>query len=240
MTTEHEILDRVRQAIASEARIRSDRDPIKLSIDDGCLTMEGLVVSVAAKKLALERAASLVEVTGIIDRLRVAPAQSMGDKEIRDHVRNSLVGEPALSNCAVRVKLNGDLLSAVEPDSAVGTIEVGVSEGVVTLDGDVPSLARKRLAGLLAWWVPGSRDVINGLGVEPPETDSDDAIADAVNIGLEKDPFVNAGQIRIGVRDAVVRLTGLVPTESEREMAEYDAWYVFGVDRVVNDIKIRA
>jgi osmotically-inducible protein OsmY len=29
-------------------------------------------------------------------------------------------------------------------------------------------------------------------------------------------------------------LKGLVPTESEREMAEYDAWFVCGVDNVIN------
>lgn len=31
----------------------------------------------------------------------------------------------------------------------------------------------------------------------------------------------------------------LVPTRAEREMAEFDAWYVLGVDRVVNRIEVR-
>jgi osmotically-inducible protein OsmY len=114
-----------------------------------------------------------------------------------------------------------------------------VAGGVVVLNGELPGLVGKRLAGVLAWWVPGSRDVINGIAVTPFEEDSDDAIADAVALVLEKDPFVDAGQIRIGVRRAVVSLTGLVPTESEREMAEFDAWYVFGVDAVDNRIEVR-
>jgi osmotically-inducible protein OsmY len=38
----------------------------------------------------------------------------------------------------------------------------------------------------------------------------------------------------------LVRLTGLVPTEAEREMAGFDAWYVFGVDKVDNRIQVRA
>jgi osmotically-inducible protein OsmY len=53
------------------------------------------------------------------------------------------------------------------------------------------------------------------------------------------DPFVDASQIRIGVANAVVTLTGLVPSDSETEMAEFDAWYVFGVDGVVNRIEVR-
>jgi osmotically-inducible protein OsmY len=76
--------------------------------------------------------------------------------------------------------------------------------------------------------------VINGIAVEPPEDDSDEAILEAVRLVLEKDPFVDASQIRVGVKNALVRLTGLVPTEAEREMAEFDAWYVSGVDKVDN------
>ena len=55
---------------------------------------------------------------------------------------------------------------------------------------------------------------------------------------LEKDPFVNADQLRVGVRRAVVALDGVVPTESERDMAERDAWYVFGVEDVINRIEV--
>ena len=87
--------------------------------------------------------------------------------------------------------------------------------------------------------MPGSRDVVNGLGVTPPEQDSDAAMTEAVRLVLEKDPFVNPDQIRVSTKGSVVTLEGLLPTESEREMAEYDAWYVFGVDKVVNRIEIR-
>jgi osmotically-inducible protein OsmY len=35
-----------------------------------------------------------------------------------------------------------------------------------------------------------------------------------------------------------VTLTGLVRSENERHMAEFDAWCVFGVDRVENEIEV--
>ena len=108
------------------------------------------------------------------------------------------------------------------------------------MDGDVQGLTQKRLAGVLAWWVPGSRDVVNGLAVTPPEVDEVGEIADAVRIALEKNPFVDHSQIRISVRGKKVTLDGLVPTAFEREMAEFDAWYVFGVDEVENRIDVRA
>ena len=38
---------------------------------------------------------------------------------------------------------------------------------------------------------------------------------------------------------AMVTLAGLLPNEAERHMAECDAWYVFGVDKVINNIEVR-
>jgi osmotically-inducible protein OsmY len=174
-----------------------------------------------------------------VDRLRVKPAQRMTDEEIRTAVRDVLLEERALSECRIWETVANRCEVVREPAASVGIIEIRVEGSVVTLDGDVPGLAHKRLAGVLAWWAPGSRDVVNGLGVTPPEADSDDEITDAVRIALEKDPFVNAAQIRVGTRSAAVILQGLVPTPSEREMAEFDAWYVFGVDKVINQIEVR-
>jgi len=82
--------------------------------------------------------------------------------------------------------------------------------------------------------VPGSRDVVNGIEEAPEEEDSDPEMTDAVRLALEKDVFVNASQIRVSTQDRVVTLDGLVTSEAEKDMAERDAWYVFGVDRVVN------
>jgi len=39
---------------------------------------------------------------------------------------------------------------------------------------------------------------------------------------------------------ALVNLMGAVPSGGERGMAEFDAWYVFGADKVDNRIEVRA
>jgi osmotically-inducible protein OsmY len=207
---------------------------------DGTLLLEGEVGSIAAKKLALERAAAVPGVDSIVDRLRVAPAQRMGDKEIRAHVCDALLQEPAFREFAVTQR-HADRWEAVsQPAQASGSLDVEVADGVVTLNGTVPGLDYKRLAGVLAWWVPGSRDVVNGIVVDPPEDDSDEMMAEAVRLVLDKDPFVDVSQVRIAARNAAVTLHGLVRTEAERRMAESDAWYVFGVDKVINLIEVRA
>jgi len=240
MSERERVLDEVRAAVHSEPRFPAGA-AIDLDFADGTLTVVGEVPNVAVKKRLLSCAAAHPDVAGIIDRLRVAPATVMGDKEIRDHVRDALMNEPALSEAAILTKVGDDLVPARRPPAAHrGVITIAVDDGVVTLDGDVPGLAQKRLAGVLAWWVPGSRDVVNGLGVLPAEEDTYGEIADAVRTALEKDPFVDASQVRVAVKGAAVTLTGIVPTESERDMAEFDAWYVFGVDSVDNQIAVRA
>lgn len=237
--SDEDVLAQVRKAIGAESRLDLHRYPLHTAYENGVLTLEGDVEDIAVKKLVLERAAAVAEVTGIVDRLHVTPAQAMGDGEIRDHVRDALTGEPVFSECTIRVR-DGERVEPVrQPDRACGDITISVLESIVTLDGEVPSLTHKRLAGVLAWWVPGSRDVVDGLGVEPPEQDHDGEVTDAVRMVLEKDPLVDAARVRVSTTNYVVTLEGLVPSESEREMAELDAWYVLGVDKVVNRIEVR-
>lgn len=239
MSEAQKALETVRKALRSEPRVRLDSNPIHLALESGDLVMEGEVADIAAKKLALERAAMVSIGSRLVDRLRVRPATRMADGQIRDLVRNALLDDKAFANCTIRTWIKDRLVVERLPQTSVGTVDVRVEDGVVTLDGDVPGLVQKRLAGVLAWWVPGSRDVVNGLGVTPPEEDNDDAVTDAVRIALEKDPFVNSEQISVVARGGVVTLMGLVPAETEREMAEFDAWYVFGVDKVINRIVVQ-
>ncbi len=234
------VLKTVRAAFEHERRINLHRYPIQMDFCDGVLTLEGEVEHIAAKKLALELAIVVPGVSGIVDRLHVEPAERAGDGAILDAVRNALLQESALESCTIHVRSKERVEtvreSRFEPH---GMIEVSVTDGVVLLDDHVTNLAQKRLAGVLAWWVPGSRDVVNGLEVTPPEDDHDDEVTDAVRIVLEKDPFLNADQIRVSTRNYVVTLEGLVRTEAQKQMAESDAWYVFGVDNVINRLDVQ-
>lgn len=234
------VLKEVRAALEREPRINLHKFPIEMEFRDGVLTLEGEVEHIAAKKLGLELAIAVRGVTGIVDRLHVTPSTRMGDGAILDAVRDALLQEPALLNCSIHVIRKGQLEAVREAtESLRGSIRVSVNEGVVLLDDHVTGLTQKRLAGVLAWWVPGSRDVVNGMDVVPDQPDSDEEMAKAVRIVLKKDPFVNDERIRVVARQSVVTLEGDAPSAPQKEMAEYDAWYVFGVDKVLNHIEIR-
>jgi osmotically-inducible protein OsmY len=240
MSTESELLERARAALKAEIRLDHKLKDVHLALNpDRTITVECEVPSVAAKKLALERIASVPGIEGIVDRLHVARAVRMGDGEIRAHVRDSYIDEPAFKRFEIWEFRHGELERVQgAPTKSYGRLDIEVADGVVTLNGSVPGLESKRLAGVMAWWIPGTRDVINGIVVDPPEDDSPDHIVEAMRIVLEKDPFVDAGQVRVTATGRVVRLEGFVPTATERERAEDDAWCIFGVDDVVNEIRV--
>lgn len=234
------VLKEVRAAFEREPRVNLHRYPVRMDFRDGVLTLEGEVEHIAAKRLCMKLAIAVPGVTGIVDRLRVAPATRMGDGAILDAVRDALLQEPALQPCTIKLTRKGRLETVREVTALPhGVIEVSVKDGVVLLDDHVTTLAQKRLAGVLAWWVPGSRDVINGLAVEPPQEDSDEELAKTVRVVLKKDPFVNEERIRVSACRGVVTLEGDAPSKEQREMAEFDAWYVFGVDEVINQVEVR-
>jgi osmotically-inducible protein OsmY len=242
MQNGNSITKSVRAALEREPRINLHRWPVELGITaDNALILEGEVGSIAAKKLALELAGAAPEVRGVVDRLHVAPTERKGDGEILDSLLVSLLQARELKNCTVRAMKKSQTVTLQEArgDDTSGDILASVKDGVVALDGWVISLSHKRMAGVLAWWVPGCRDVLDGLEVMPPEIDNDDEVSDALSLVLEMDPMIpHPDQIHIRTQNYVVTLEGLVGSQAEKSRAEQDAWSLFAVDRVVNQLAV--
>lgn len=241
-----EVLDAVRRSFREEPRLGPRFIIDRIAIEsDGMLVLDGQVARLREKKLALLRAAAVPGVADIIDRLHVQPVTAAGDRRIRAQLRDMFAQDRDFSDLELREDLAenvafADYKSVAGADGpGLGHIDINVHDGIVTLDGVVPTLVRKRLAGAMAWWIPGVRDVINGIAVEPPEDDGPDQIEEAVRIVLDRNPALDAAQIRVGVRGCIVHLTGLTRSTGARDMAEADAFAVFGVDDVVNDIIVQ-
>ena len=236
---EQGIAARVEEELEKDPGIRVPEQQLWAAVSDGVLTIGGEVVDIASKRRAFARATACREVRWVVDLVRVAPATPMEDGLLRDHVRDALIGEPAFEECSLGVSHDGREESARDagPEPR-GAVRLQVRGGVVTLRGFVPTLAHRRLAETLAWWVPGTCDVRNELDVSPPEDDSDDEISDAVRFVLEKEPFVDAAQLRIDTRGGEVTLWGTLPSDEQRVIAERDAWCVPGVREVVDRIEL--
>ncbi len=212
-----EIINDIKSFMTGDLHVDPVRGHIQVDLDGDAILLEGTVDDIRIKKRVLLHSMSLPGVRGTIDRLRVSPSKEMGDKEIRKHLLDALTEEPSL-------------------DASSIIVEVG--DGVVDLEGVVPSLTHKRLAGVLAWWVPGSVEVINSLDVQPPQDDTDEELMDAVKLVLEKDSLVDASSISVSVKDWEVTLTGTVRDDIEKRASESDTWYVWGVNGVINGIEV--
>ena len=69
---------------------------------------------------------------------------------------------------------------------------------------------------------------------------SDEMLATAVHDGLSHDKRVNAMQLRVSAQQGVVKLTGTVPRQADRDAAETIARHVAGVRDVRNQIEVEA
>lgn len=238
--TQPNLASSVRAALEADVRINLARHPLRIEATrDDAIVLEGELADVAARKSALSVAARVPGVRGIVDRLRIIAATPRGDAEIRDSLLRMIEQESELSNCSLRMRLDGRTETLHDAGAeAAGEIEAEITSGVITLNGRVLSLTHKRMLGVLSWWTPGCRDVINGIAVVPEEQDSDDELIDAVRLAIEMDPMLKAETISVQCRDAVVTLEGDVRTEAGRHQAELDAWYVFGIAQVVNRLRL--
>jgi len=232
----------VRAALERATGVNAHRGSLRIEYDivQRAVLLEGEVDSITAKRRAYECVSRVNGVDGIMDRLRVRPGEPRGDGAIRASLTQSLLYEPSLRDCALHAMHKGIMETLRTPPGHHDVIGVTVTDGVIELTGHVGSLSHKRLAGALAWWTPGCRDVLNELDIEPPEADNDGELADALRLVLEKDPLMlHADDLGIGVRRQVVTLSGIVTTDEERRQAEYDAWYLVGVRDVVNRLEVR-
>ena len=229
----------VHAALEREHRINLHRHPVKIESADGTVTLEGEVADVAAKRLALQLAASVQGVSNVVDRLRVVPGERRGDGAVRDSAARLLLDQPELRGCSLNVRTNEkiEVLRRVTDDPA-GDIQISVTDGVVVLEGTVISQSHRRFAGALAWWIPGRRDVINALEVRPAYEDRDDEISEVMRLVLEADPEVDADQIRTNCNGKVVFLDGAVPSEHQKRRAELDAWSLLSIRGVVNRLDV--
>jgi osmotically-inducible protein OsmY len=239
-TQESDVSKQVKAALEIDPRVDLHRFPIQVVSDGDGMRLEGEVDSIAAKRVALMLARRVSGMERVIDALRLVPTEARGDGEIRDAFARGLMQQSELHNCTLRQQNKGEaeMVQEAHDDWPSGEVGFGVEGGVITLDGAVISLSHKRVIEAIAWWTPGCRDVVNRLKVVPAEEDTDDELSDAIRLVFEMDPLVRADQIGIRSEGGVVTLGGALQRDEERRMAEMDAWSVWGVKDVRNQIEL--
>ncbi|HEY0708589.1 MAG TPA: BON domain-containing protein [Polyangia bacterium] len=195
------------------------------------------------------------EAEGAAGSTLVARVDAVEDLALREQCQRVLAADPALVGCAIGSNDREEAArrQILGTEGVDGRIIVKVEGAVVVLDGEVPSLRHKRLAGVLAHRLPGCRGVSNGLRVSADGTgnhedsrrtdqedqeDNDDEIALAVRLALSRNPVLNRSAIDVKVENAVVCLEGSVTSAAEARAAVRDAAHVLGVARVEDRLSV--
>lgn len=188
-------------------------------LEGGVVTLEGLVDSLSEKKISERLVRELPDVREVINHLRIRAVPPRSDAIILEHVRDQLEADGSIS---------------------ASHLNISVQDGIVTLQGVQDALSKKRLAELIAWWAAGTMDVRNEIRIDPPEPDNDAEITDAVRMAFEKDPLLDALRYQIQTRNGIVYLNGIASSSVARQAAEDDAWAIWGVQEVHNQISLEA
>lgn len=142
MKSDEEISDDVRKNL--ELDVWVDETKISVETIDGVVFLRGIVNSRTEKQEAESDARWIAGVVDVVNHLIVKPEMKIADAEIARDVRAALIKNTRL-----------DLTE----------MNVDVSDGVVTLTGEVPNFTQKRIAEFVSFSVPGVVDVLNELHV---------------------------------------------------------------------------
>jgi len=119
-------------------------------------------------------------------------------------------------------------------------LQVEVNQGHAILYGEVRTPQEKGLAALIVSTVPGVKGLTNSIIVEPAMT-KDHKLAKAIWNVLRGVPVLSGNDtLKVNVKNAVVKLEGVVERSIEKEAAENAVASVPGVATVINLIEVHS
>ncbi len=234
----------VRAALERDPRVNLHASPIRVTVEDELIVLEGEAEDICSKRAAARIAHQVAGQAPVADRVRLIPAERPEqhdeiDGRIRDELATALLDEPVFRDHDLGVVDKGERRRLRDLDPEDGEITFVVDHGVVTLEGRVRSLSHRRLAEVLAWWTAGVVAVENRLQVSPPEEENDGELADAIALILERDPMVHPEDLTITVRDRRVRVSGSLASAEEKALVLRDLCYIPGVHEIEDRIEVR-
>ncbi|NGP54492.1 BON domain-containing protein [Thioalkalivibrio sp. XN8] len=224
-----ELADQIIRELWQDQRVDLEHAAISFAAEDGQLRLEGEVPGLAAKRIVANISQQLAGDSTVVEDRLCLQADVASDADIARKVARYLSDEPEFRACSIAVHHDRESRIVQQHDRSDYRLHARVDQGVIRLTGDVGSHTHRRFAEVLCWWVPGCVRVDNWLEVRPYESDSDNLLTDAIRIVLEKDPFVDATQVRAATAAGIVELRGLLPTEEAHRHVVRDVWAVPGV-----------
>ena len=213
--TDEQIQADVLEELKWDTRVRPNE--IGVTVKDGVVTLTSWVDSYL-KKMAAEEAAHRVP----------------GVKAVANDIEVRLPGFAERTD----TDLAAAVLNALRWDAAIpaGKVDVTVSQGWVTLKGEVEYAFQKRDAERAVRRLSGVKGVSNLITVKPQVLPTD--LKQQIERALIRNAETDARRITVEVEGSKIILRGTVRSYAEKQAAEDTAWSAPGVSEVDNRIVI--
>jgi osmotically-inducible protein OsmY len=192
-------------------------DDIAVSVKNGVVLLTGFAVNYADTLAAESAAKRVAGVVGLVNDIEV---RLPGWDQRPD---------PDIARDAVAM-LKNDLPDVWEK------IRVIISNGRVTLEGEVAWNYQREAAANAVRWLKGVKRVKNLIRLVPEAEPRD--VKREIEAALLRSAEIDSGRVHVEVRDGEVVLTGAVRNWDERQRAEDAAWSAPGVSEVDNQLTI--
>lgn len=234
--TDQDLKEEVKALIVNSVYL--DDLNIDVRVKDAVVQLSGSVGS-AQQRDRLQRVAGIWGVASVdVNDVSVNP-EMLGAKERKRRI--AAVDDGSIRDATELVFRNDPVVFL-----AADAIKIGVTDGVVSLDGNVDRLQTKRRAERLAMDVVGVIRVNNDLEIQPRESSADPTkidnatIIDETQQALERSVYLERREIRVHCSRGHVSLYGLVDNELEKRVAEWIASGIPGVVHVNNALAVEA
>jgi osmotically-inducible protein OsmY len=192
---------------------------VGVTVDKGAVTLTGLVGSFSEKWAAQRAAHRIADVLDVANDLRVKIAESSArtDTEIAQAVRQALEWDALVTDERIRST---------------------VSDGQVTLEGEVASLQEREEAERAIRHLTGVREVTNKLTVSTQSEAPPEEVKKMIVKALERLAADEADKIQVAVNDGEVILSGSVHSWEEKEAITNVARCAPGIQIIKNRIQV--
>lgn len=214
--TDYEIKQQVLRELKWDSRIGWAQ--IGVEVHNGLVTLSGAVDTYAQKTAAQQAAHRVASVLDVANEVDVIPTGTLAhtDQEIARAVRHTLEWD------------------ALVPDQR---IQSTVSDGWVTLEGDVDVWREREDAEKSVLRLTGVVGVINKITIVPRDLDPDE-LRQEIELALETRADREADRLRIEVKNGAVELWGRVHSWQEKRAVLGSVGHLPGVMAVKEHLRI--